>query len=446
MRPVTAWTPDPLSARASAAFDEALLRHQRELRPYLADQLAGLAEAGFCGFQVPLRPRFFSVHELLQLEQLTRVFVEAVARVPDAVWGEDLDALARDLLLPEVLEPWARRHHRLGTRYAFARPDAYIGDGQLQFLEQNIGSGIAGLCFTESLQELYLGLPFLQDLGPVRPLSALDATARYLGGRAGRGVGLVDAIDPETGEPPDREGHELVQRLQARGAPFVYVDARRTELADSGVRVDGQPVDVLFRNAIAEQIWGRRAELGPLLDHVADGRIEMVDNLFEIVAVNKLLLPYLSDPALNGFLSPTERQVLDQVLPWTRRVCDAQSGLLRRQRERFVLKKGRGWSGRAVYLGAELDEGAWDEVLQRAIVESDWIVQERVAPVELELPFLVEDEIVFERVAQMASPYWIGGTLGGFLLRNAVPRGSHLLSIRSGTNPHCGVGSALLIG
>lgn len=111
----------------------------------------------------------------------------------------------------------------------------------------------------------------------------------------------------------------------------------------------------------------------------------------------KTNLALLSELEAGGGLAPEDAETVRRHFPWTRRVVgdftDYQGDreylpdLLVERRESFVLKAGLSSSGLAVHLGRNTPADAWQALIDRALDEEGWIVQEFADS----LPFLLGD-------------------------------------------------------
>lgn len=399
-------------------------------------------------FRFPIMPRFFMENELAQIEIKARRFLSLVSQVPRLIFGGDIDRIAQEFLLPDLQARWLRQNFSNDfSELGWARPDAYIWDDTIQFMEQNLTTGIGGFSFVELVNRFFEMHPVIIELKKkfhLQPLSVIDGIAKFFDepARHGKEVAYLDAIVPETGKVYDMEGTFLVNELQKRGTPIHYFETEKSTVKGDVVYFDGKPMQIFLRNFPGDLINGRVQELMPILGSCGAGRAEMIATPYDLILMNKLILAYLSDEQYRKYFSQSDSEFLDAVLPWTRRVLSGEAmfdskkvdllSLVEKNKDKFVLKKGIGWQGRLVVMGTMFSQEDWTKHLKQAVTDGDWVVQHVINAPTLELPFLVENEIIYEKVHQICAPFMFGGRLGGFSCRNSVPGGSRLLAMHGG--------------
>jgi len=123
-------------------------------------------------------------------------------------------------------------------------------------------------------------------------------------------------------------------------------------------------------------------------------------------------------------LDEDEIRLVRGIVPWTRGAVDRTaldpggrkvrlSDFILENRERLVLKPGRGYGGEEVVLGCEVSDNVWKKTRETAFAEQDWVVQEYVDIPQID----VFGTGGFERKYINLSPFVIGGNLSGFFTR-----------------------------
>lgn len=131
--------------------------------------------------------------------------------------------------------------------------------------------------------------------------------------------------------------------------------------------------DALFRAFKAEQVFLFNGPLSRLLS-------------------DKRNLALISE-GVGTWLTPDEAALVERWVPWTRVVCPGSTladgrevdlaEYARAARQRLVLKSAVLSGGRDVYVGPETSPEVWESMLEKALAEEHWILQEFVRPLPL---------------------------------------------------------------
>jgi len=154
--------------------------------------------------------------------------------------------------------------------------------------------------------------------------------------------------------------------------------------------------DLLYRHVWAHRVPPDAPFARALL---APGRypvLNPVNGLLEAKALFARLSECADDAALaaRAGLDEAERAAAGR-LPWTRRLDAALAPRIKAERSRFVLKRSWDYGGKSVHLGAELDEAAWERVVDEALADGrggGFIAQERIFAVRKPATRIAGDE------------------------------------------------------
>jgi hypothetical protein len=154
--------------------------------------------------------------------------------------------------------------------------------------------------------------------------------------------------------------------------------------------------DLLYRH-----VWAHRVDPGTPFARalLAPGRYPLYNPVNGLLEA-KGLFARLSECAEDGALSA--RAGLDEAergaaarLPWTRRLDAAVAARIKRERSGFVVKRSWDYGGKSVHLGAELEQGAWERVVDEALADGrggGFIAQERIFAVRKPATRIAGDE------------------------------------------------------
>jgi len=381
-----------------------------------------------------LRPFFLSPED----EQRVRLVAEKMAEFGERVANLALDdpALLAQLHLREA----ELRLIRLGKVHGFAstasRLDSFLLPDSLKFAEYN-GESPAGSGYTETLAEVFRGLPVMAEFTKTYdvhsyPLSAklLDALIMaYLdwGGSSKKPQMLIT----DWREVPTWSEFEILQtRLEKMGVPVELADPRDLQFDARGLVANGKRIDLVYRRVLINDIVARPAECKALVDAVAANAVCVANHFRCKIPHVKAFFAVLTDERNDALFSSGERELLRKHVPWTRVMADVRTShygtaielldFVRRQRQNLVLKPSDEYGGSGVTLGWETSESDWDAVIEKAVAPEQgcWIVQERILIRREVFPWVQPDgKVDYRDMLVDFAPYLFRGKVCGFLTR-----------------------------
>ncbi len=423
----------------AASYWQSLLREDVELSPGFGEELTGRMRGArltfggrvHCPF---LRPFFIDAAD----ERRVRRVAEALAAIGERVTNEALQDpdLLGQFALTEAEERLVRLDPGYGTASTASRLDAFLLPDALKFAEYNAESP-AGLGYTETLAELFDPLEimarFRERYGTQSyPLSAsmleaLLASYREWGGT--KSPPLVAIVDWR--EVPTWSEFEILRdRFVARGVPTIVCDPRDLEFDGKRLTALGQPIDLVYRRVLINDIIARPEESGALIEAYRSGAICMANTLRCKIPHKKAFFAVLTDERNRRLFSPEERGLIGDHIPWTRLLRDTRTHyggqeidllpFVRSRRETLVIKPNDDYGGHGVTLGWETSEALWDQAIETATggETGAWVVQERI-PVRREIfpQFEAGHPVAMRDVLVDLAPYLFRGRLSGFLTR-----------------------------
>ena len=417
----------------------ALLRDGREISPEFCRDLADSMRARkltfgdriHCPF---LRPFLLDARD----ETRIRTTAETLAALGERVAGRALDspALLADLGVTDAEARLIRIDPGYRTASTASRLDAFLLPDSLHFAEYNAESP-AGPAYTQRLCELFESLPvmarfregrrvsFRRNIPPL--LDALVASYREWGGRADPPtIAIVDWRDVPTWS----EFELLRDAFQDAGVPTVICDPRELTFERGLLFTQGREIDLVYRRVLLNDVVAHPEECAPLVEAYAEHSVCVANTFRCKLPHKKAFFAILTDPAHRELFTDAERAVVAAHVPWTRVLSDRRTDkggredglldLVRRDRERIVLKPNDEYGGKGVRLGWEEASGAWDRALNEALADphGSWVVQERI-PVRREVfpQFDEKGTVTMPEVLVDFAPYLFRGRMAGFLTR-----------------------------
>ena len=248
---------------------------------------------------------------------------------------------------------------------------------------------------------------------------------------------MKDEIDRILGE------YDIIMDfIRQRGHTCGVIDPNEVVIRDNvAFAPDGERIDMIYRRFTADELpkfakkswqmaidWDRAAVavVNPFCTKRVDSKNIMV--LFKDEEYEDVFPAQLRD----------DLAVVREIIPWTKKIKPQMidpSGVtvdavdfLNADKDNLVIKHANAYSSSAVFLGDDMDEGRWREVVTRSL-EGDWIAQARIELPELELEYFEDGVVKNAKCIYNVNPYIYNGKLGGFLNRASTDK---LTSFKSG--------------
>ena len=417
------------------------LQHLVELSK-LGDRCAGIEEeiaawlaehdVVFAGNTIPfvLMPHFVSPGQLRRVQRAVVCLSLVLDRFCDA-YADD-ERLRDELAVPPAEDALIRLDPGFSRPLKICRLDAFLQGYDVKFLEFNADSP-AGIGYTDVLHEglrRAIELPrvsaeFETSYTPMLPVLVDTLLSAYRELRGERSdlpetprLALVDVA----GSPSVPEFRIICEAARQAGVEALHATLDEVEYDGSLLRVQGEPVHLVYRRALLEDL-----PEGDLIAAARDRRAAVVNPFRARVANNKKLFALLGDPRFAHLVEESERAVIAETIPWTRVLREGRAAygdwvvdllaFVSDNRERLVMKPASDYGGHGVSLGMETEQGDWDRLIEEHHAQGDYVVQEYV-PVPEEMFPTVEDGHVQMRLKRFnINPFGIGGRYAGMITR-----------------------------
>jgi uncharacterized circularly permuted ATP-grasp superfamily protein len=358
--------------------------------------------------------------------------------------------------LPPAEADLIRIEPTLDDPLQLCRLDAFLmPDGGLQFLEFNAESP-AGIGYTDVMFDgLYRHFDALHDAdGELvvtyeRITEQLIRTVRDVEARwrewttgpdgPGRDLGIPRSCDRprallvDTADSPSVPEFGIICRaLEQAGFDASWSSLDDLTLIDGRLHaVDGEPIDVVYRRALVEDVLDPFASPGAsaLIAAVRTGSVAMFNPFPARVANNKKLLALIGAPEFAHLLvDDEERRIVRDCIPWTRILAPGDSTLpdgttgnladyVSRNRSSLVLKPASDYGGHNVHLGLNTPQHQWDAIDQAQAGTGDWIVQQYLDVPVGSFPAIENGRLVVRERFFNINPFSIGGRYAGMITR-----------------------------
>jgi len=121
---------------------------------------------------------------------------------------------------------------------------------------------------------------------------------------------------------------------------------------------------------------------------VKAGNLMLYNGPIQRLLSNKLNIALLSEHQHSGIFTGEEQEIIKAYIPWTRKLIPGYTtygtakikleDFMYSHRERLVLKSAEGLGGEEVYPGNRTPPGQWWQMVEKAIAEKTWVIQEYI--------------------------------------------------------------------
>jgi len=270
-------------------------------------------------------------------------------------------------------------------------------------------------------------------------LDVLLSSYQELLGRKPERPPLIAIIDLP-GVPTVSEFELFRDFFQQSGYPSVICTPQQLEFRNNRLSVAGQEIDIVYKRLLVNEYLPIIREYPALLDAYREGAICMVNSFRSKLIHKKALFAVLTNPKHAALFSNTELEAIRAHVPWTRVVRDEHTeysgrevnllDFIRADGERLVLKPNDDYGGHGITIGWNVDQRGWDEAINNALADGDYLVQERVSTARETFPALTDDgRIEFAEQLVDLDPLLFNGKVGSAFTRLSF---SELANVSSG--------------
>ena len=393
-----------------------------------------------------LRPHFVSEEDFARICQICETVWSAIQKVKDAAVADP--NIVDDLGLTEIERELVAIDPGYVAVSPTARLDSFLTKSAYSFVELN-GESPAGIAYADAAYDIFSSLPVMKEFAAdynVRAMygrqSLLDVLLssyqEFLSRKPERPplIGIVDL----PGVPTVSEFELFRDFFQQSGYPSVICTPQELEFRNNRLSVGGQEIDIVYKRLLVNEYLPIVRAHPALLDAYRAGAICMVNSFRSKLIHKKALFAVLTNPKHAALFSDKELEAVRAHVPWTRVVRDEHTDyfgrevnlldFIRADGERLVLKPNDDYGGHGITIGWNVDQRGWDEAINNALADGDYLVQERVSTARETFPALTDDgRIEFAEQLVDLDPLLFNGKVGSAFTRLSF---SELANVTSG--------------
>jgi hypothetical protein len=381
-----------------------------------------------------LRPHFVTEEDFARVTRICETVWSAIQKVKDAAVEDS--GLLDELGVTDIERELVRIDPGYKAVSPTARLDSFLTSAAYSFVELN-GESPAGIAYADAAYEIFSGLPVMRRFAERyslrtfngRPLlleTLLEAYREYAGAAAKEkpAIAIVDL----KGLPTQKEFELFRDYFEAEGHPAAICSPDELEFGGGRLRRGEFEIDLVYKRLLVNEYLPIMREQPALLDAYRAGAVCLVNNFRSKVIHKKALFAVLTDPAYARLFTGEELEAVRGHVPWTRKVREGRTekdgadvdllDYTRRNSGTLVLKPNDDYGGHGIYIGWNSSESEWEEALQAALKDGDYLVQERVPTARETFPALAEDgSVVYAEQLVDLDPLLFNGRVGSAFTR-----------------------------
>jgi uncharacterized circularly permuted ATP-grasp superfamily protein len=381
-----------------------------------------------------LRPHFVTEADFARVTRVCETVWGAIQKVKDAAVEDE--QLLDELGVTEVERELVSIDPGYRAVSPTARLDSFLTQEAYSFVELN-GESPAGIAYADAAYEIFSSLPVMRRFAERyqlrtfngRPLllgTLLEAYREYAGSAAKEqpAIAIVDL----KGLPTQKEFELFRDYFESQGHPSAICAPEDLEFSGGRLRCGEFEIDLVYKRLLVNEYLPIMREHPALLDAYRAGAVCLVNNFRSKMIHKKALFAVLTDPSYARLFTGGELEAIRLHVPWTRKVREGKTekdgadvdllDYIRRNSGTLVLKPNDDYGGHGIYIGWSNDAAAWEEALQVALADGDYLVQERVPTARETFPALADDgSIVYAEQLVDLDPMLFNGRVGSAFTR-----------------------------
>ncbi|HYO91910.1 MAG TPA: hypothetical protein VEQ40_09745, partial [Pyrinomonadaceae bacterium] len=379
---------------------------------------------------VSLRPHFLTRRQYDRLTLFSETLAAAFEKIASALVSNP--SLMERVGLRENERSLALVDPGFSQAGITTRLDAFVHGDEIKFVEYNAENpsslpdqaGLNRILFNVGAMGNLAGRYHLKQFDPVEALRrALVETFHEWGGAGAPNVAILDWA----GLPTQGEFLFLRDYFAEHDTPAIIATPDELEYDGRHLRRGPFRIDLVYKRVVIHELLERADDTHPLLRAFRDRAVCLVNPFRCKIMHTKAAFEILTDEECAGWFSREEREVINESVPWTRRVIERKTthrgrtvDLLehaRRNRDDFILKPNDDYGGRGIFFGRNLGEREWDDALSTALADGDYIIQEALWLKTEIFPIFDAERWSLEPVYVDANPFLFRGRAEGAFVR-----------------------------
>lgn len=394
-----------------------------------------------------LRPHFVTEADWTRIVKICETIFVALQKVKDA-------AIGNDELLDELgITPIERELVTIDPKFKAVSPtarlDSFLTENAYSFVELN-GESPAGIGYSDSASQIFLELPVMRKFAEKYEIKRFEGSPKMLevllraydefcGGKAEKSP--VIAIIDLKGLPTQQEFELFRDYFESQGYNSLICAPEDLEFDGERLYFKGVQIDIVYKRLLVNEYLPIMEKYPALLDAYRAGSICMVNNFQCKLIHKKAIFAVLTNEKYAHLFTEEELNTINAHVPWTRKFREEQTlykgkeidlvEWTRANKSKLVLKPNDDYGGHGIFIGWVLNQEAWNEAINIALTDEDYLVQERVETSKESFPMIFGETGKFDFIEQLVDldPLLFYGKVGSAFTRLST---SELANVSSG--------------
>lgn len=354
-----------------------------------------------------LRPHFVLEEDFARITRICETVWSAIQKVKDAAIIDP--AIIDELGLTEIERELIAIDPGYEAVSPTARLDSFLTDSAFSFVELN-GESPAGIAYADAAYEIFSSLPVMKQFEESYRLRTLPGRSYMLDvllrsyeesiGRKADKPPLIAIVDLK-GLPTQKEFELFKEYFESEGYPAVICSPDELEFRDGRLRCGEAEIDIVYKRLLVNEYLPIMNQYPALLEAYRAHAVCMVNSFRSKLIHKKAIFAVLTASRYAHLFNEEEHTAISEHVPWTRRLRKEKSDYFGKEvdllefvvanRDRLVLKPNDDYGGHGISIGWNSDEISWGEALRTALVNGDYLVQERVPTARETFPAVQPD-------------------------------------------------------
>lgn len=388
-----------------------------------------------------LRPHFVTETDWSRITTTCETIFGALQKVKDAAIADD--AILDELGVTEIEKKLVKIDPKYSHVSPTSRLDSFLTDDTYSYVELN-GESPAGIAFSDSASEIFRSLPVMEKFTErysVRTLEGsskmldvlLDCYTEFCGGIISHKpvIAIVDLNDL----PTIKEFELFHDYFESKSYHSIICSPDELKFNGSRLSCRGTDIDIVYKRLLVNEYLPIMNEQPALLDAYRAGVVCMVNSFRGKLVHKKAVFAVLTNERYKYLFNNDELSAIGKHIPWTRMFREERTLLrtgsdrvteeidlvewVRANSGKLVLKPNDDYGGHGIYIGWNSTAAEWDEAIDLALENGDYLIQERVKTAKELFPMLTDDEGHWEFVEQLVDldPLLFLGKVGSAFTR-----------------------------